>query len=181
MRRIVLGAICGLAALAVGASSSIAKADAPLSAGIKIAKNENAANPGKGKGKGNSGKANSGKANSGKANSGNAGQVLNDLEKSAPWILGQSDRETIREYYGSDQHGCPPGLAKKNNGCLPPGQAKKRYQVGQTIPGDVSIESLPDILRSRLPPAPDGYQYQVIDGDVALIQLGTNIILDAIF
>ncbi len=24
--------------------------------------------------------------------------------------------------------GCPPGLAKKNNGCLPPGQAKKRYR-----------------------------------------------------
>ena len=22
--------------------------------------------------------------------------------------------------------GCPPGLAKKNNGCMPPGQAKKR-------------------------------------------------------
>jgi hypothetical protein len=26
--------------------------------------------------------------------------------------------------------GCPPGLAKKNNGCLPPGQAKK-FRVGQ--------------------------------------------------
>lgn len=25
----------------------------------------------------------------------------------------------------SQQVGCPPGLAKKNNGCLPPGQAKK--------------------------------------------------------
>lgn len=24
-------------------------------------------------------------------------------------------------------NGCPPGLAKKHNGCLPPGQAKKRY------------------------------------------------------
>jgi hypothetical protein len=27
--------------------------------------------------------------------------------------------------------GCPPGLAKKHNGCLPPGQAKKLYNVGQ--------------------------------------------------
>jgi len=26
--------------------------------------------------------------------------------------------------------GCPPGLAKKNNGCLPPGQAKKLYEQG---------------------------------------------------
>ena len=24
--------------------------------------------------------------------------------------------------------GCPPGLAKKNNGCMPPGQAKKLYR-----------------------------------------------------
>ena len=26
---------------------------------------------------------------------------------------------------------CPPGLAKRDNGCLPPGQAKKLYNVGQ--------------------------------------------------
>jgi len=30
--------------------------------------------------------------------------------------------------------GCPPGLAKKHNGCLPPGQAKKLYNVGQRFP-----------------------------------------------
>ena len=33
--------------------------------------------------------------------------------------------------YGVWGNSCPPGLAKKNNGCLPPGQARKRYQVGQ--------------------------------------------------
>ena len=27
---------------------------------------------------------------------------------------------------GSSSKFCPPGLAKKNNGCLPPGQAKKQ-------------------------------------------------------
>ena len=27
--------------------------------------------------------------------------------------------------------GCPPGLAKKNNGCLPPGQAKRRLALGE--------------------------------------------------
>ncbi len=30
--------------------------------------------------------------------------------------------------------GCPPGLAKKNNGCMPPGQAKKLYNIGQRFP-----------------------------------------------
>lgn len=29
--------------------------------------------------------------------------------------------------------GCPPGLAKKSNGCLPPGQAKKIYGPGDRI------------------------------------------------
>ena len=28
---------------------------------------------------------------------------------------------------------CPPGLAKKGNGCLPPGQAKKRFGVGERL------------------------------------------------
>jgi hypothetical protein len=32
--------------------------------------------------------------------------------------------------YGYAQRGCPPGLAKKNNGCLPPGQARK-LAIGQ--------------------------------------------------
>ncbi|HYD38365.1 MAG TPA: hypothetical protein VEA60_12170 [Allosphingosinicella sp.] len=30
-------------------------------------------------------------------------------------------------------HGCPPGLAKKGNGCLPPGQAKKLFGIGQRL------------------------------------------------
>ena len=36
---------------------------------------------------------------------------------------------------GDGVGGCPPGLAKKNNGCLPPGQAKKRN-------GDQSVANL---------------------------------------
>jgi hypothetical protein len=30
--------------------------------------------------------------------------------------------------------GCPPGLAKKGNGCMPPGQAKKLYNIGHRFP-----------------------------------------------
>ena len=33
--------------------------------------------------------------------------------------------------YGAWGNNCPPGLRKKNNGCLPPGQARKRYNNGQ--------------------------------------------------
>jgi hypothetical protein len=33
--------------------------------------------------------------------------------------------------YGAWGNNCPPGLKKKNNGCQPPGQARKRWNTGQ--------------------------------------------------
>lgn len=34
---------------------------------------------------------------------------------------------------------CPPGLAKKNNGCLPPGIAKQSYNVGDRWNGNYGL------------------------------------------
>ena len=51
--------------------------------------------------------------------------------------FGDQHRRIIAEYYGGQmQPGrkCPPGLAKKNNGCMPPGQAKK-WGMGRPLPG----------------------------------------------
>ena len=49
-------------------------------------------------------------------------------------------------------NGCPPGLAKKNPPCVPPGQAKK-YALGQRLPigaaGLLGYNALPYDLRSR--------------------------------
>jgi hypothetical protein len=49
--------------------------------------------------------------------------------------------------------GCPPGLAKKNNGCLPPGQAKKLYNIGQRFPRGYghawTYDQIPYDLRRR--------------------------------
>ena len=61
---------------------------------------------------------------------------------------------------GHNKHGnhiamghCPPGLAKKGNGCMPPGQAKKLYNVGQRLPygfnGYTPYNQIPYDLRSR--------------------------------
>ena len=48
---------------------------------------------------------------------------------------------------------CPPGLAKKNNGCLPPGQAKKMYDVGyrfdRSFDGYTAYDRIPYDLRRR--------------------------------
>jgi hypothetical protein len=48
---------------------------------------------------------------------------------------------------------CPPGLAKKHNGCLPPGQARKRYDIGQRLPygynGYTPYDQIPYDVRSQ--------------------------------
>jgi len=57
---------------------------------------------------------------------------------------------------------CPPGLAKKNNGCLPPGQAKKLYNVGQRLPYGYNsytpYNQIPYDLRDRYD-LDDDYRY----------------------
>ena len=76
--------------------------------------------------------------------------------------------------------GCPPGLAKKNNGCMPPGQAKKLYNVGQRYPANYgtpwAYNQIPYDLRTHYGLQPygnyyygDGYVYQV-DPRTMLIQ-----------
>lgn len=49
--------------------------------------------------------------------------------------------------------GCPPGLAKKAVPCVPPGQAKKQYNVGQRLPQGYgtpySYNQIPSSLRTQ--------------------------------
>jgi hypothetical protein len=97
-------------------------------------------------------------------------------------VFADRDREVIRTYYVDTygRGGCPPGLAKKNNGCLPPGQAKKRYVVGRILPRTVVYEAVPTVLVERLTPVPVGYQYVMVDGDVLKLAIGTRLVVDAI-
>jgi hypothetical protein len=91
-------------------------------------------------------------------------------------------RDEVRVYL-VESHGrgkCPPGLAKKNNGCLPPGQAKKRYVVGQPIPPSIELLPLPPALEVRIGPPPAGYRYAIVDGDVVKLVVGTLLVVDAI-
>lgn len=82
----------------------------------------------------------------------------------------------------SDQYGrlyalnsrgtCPPGLDKRGNGCMPPGQAKRSYRVGQRYNRNFgtawTYNQIPDYLRSQYTINPNynyyynnGYLYQV--------------------
>lgn len=91
------------------------------------------------------------------------------------------DRGAVRTYYS--QHygggkGCPPGLAKKNNGCLPPGQAKK-YAIGQPLPVGVIFYPVPSAVLVTLPPPPIGHKYVRVAADILLIAVGTSMVVDA--
>ena len=91
------------------------------------------------------------------------------------------------QMYGYGNGACPPGLAKKNAMCMPPGQFKKLYATGQRFPtsdgNQWSYNQIPGDLRSRYGFQPnyryyygDGYLYQV-DPKTLLIQQVVNAIM----
>ncbi len=97
-------------------------------------------------------------------------------------VIQERDRGTVYSYYRTEYAtaGCPPGLAKKNNGCLPPGQAKKMWAMGQPLPAAVVYYPLPGVLLAQLSPAPSGYQYVRVANDILLMAIGTRMIAGAV-
>ncbi|MCE5972919.1 excinuclease ABC subunit A [Sinirhodobacter sp. WL0062] len=71
--------------------------------------------------------------------------------------------------------GCPPGLAKKNNGCMPPGQVKHRWRVGDRIHDDYYI--VRNVDRYGLNPS---YDYWSKDDYIYRVDRRTGEILDLI-
>lgn len=90
-----------------------------------------------------------------------------------------SRRDNIQGYLRDSYYKrCPPGLRKKHNGCLPPGQAKKRYVIGEALPP--SYRPVPEALLVRIGPPPPGTFYAYMDNDVLLVAEATRHILDAV-
>lgn len=93
--------------------------------------------------------------------------------------------QDYRGGYGyQEARGCPPGLAKKNNGCLPPGQAKK-LRVGQRYVGDYGYRSysyyqLPSYVRDRYfdgrPDYYDNYNYYYDQGSLYRVDPTTMVV-----
>jgi hypothetical protein len=142
-----------------------------------------AAQPDKGHGKGGGGgppphAQGGGGSPSGGSYSGGQGQGRGGPDS---YVVPDRDRNTVYSYYRTEYGAghCPPGLAKKNNGCMPPGQAKKlragqryvqgygsRYGYGQ-IPYDLRRQYSLD-PRDRYY-YDNGYLYQV-DPRTMLVQ-----------
>jgi Ni/Co efflux regulator RcnB len=95
--------------------------------------------------------------------------------------FGDREREIGHEYFAEQfrKGRCPPGLAKKHNGCQPPGQARK-WAMGRPLPHDVIYYNLPHSMLERLGPPPAGHRYVRVAADILLIAIGTGMVVDAI-
>lgn len=78
------------------------------------------------------------------------------------------------------QQNCPPGLAKKNPPCVPPGQARQgvtaeewrnRHAIGDRVRDDdyVYLEDYDPNRWNRLPPLDSDEAYAVYDGGVIVL------------
>jgi Ni/Co efflux regulator RcnB len=92
-----------------------------------------------------------------------------------------SQRRAVVDYYEPRFRAgnCPPGLAKKNNGCLPPGQARQ-WRKGAPLPHDVVYYPVPDGVSIRLGLPPAGHKFVRVATDILLIAVGTGMVIDAI-
>lgn len=92
-----------------------------------------------------------------------------------------AQRRLIHDYYYGqmNQGKCPPGLAKKGNGCQAPGQAKQ-WSKGKPLAKGVVYHDLPYDLMRRLPPPPRNHRYVEVAGDILLIAIGTSMVVDAL-
>lgn len=96
-------------------------------------------------------------------------------------VIKDDDRHVIRDFIGKHwRDDCPPGLAKKNNGCLPPGQAKKIYHRGDILlVDDDRPRTIWQALADMISPPPSGYRYVRTDRDVLLVN-DSNRVVDVV-
>jgi len=99
----------------------------------------------------------------------------------ASQYFSKESRISIHKYYGDKFRSgrCPPGLAKKNNGCMPPGQAKK-WMIGRPLPRDVIFYDLPPEVLVQLGPVPSRHRFVRVASDILMIAVGTGMVVDAI-
>jgi hypothetical protein len=100
-------------------------------------------------------------------------------------VFSDRDRAVVYNYYRTQYVSvgrCPPGLAKKGYGCVPPGQVQvvPIWVIGQPLPPTVVYQPLPPPLAAQLPPPPPPYSYVQVDNDVLLMNTSNRMIADMI-
>lgn len=108
-------------------------------------------------------------------------QASQDLAKEAARFFDETRRRHVREYARkSGRSGfCPPGLAKKNNGCQPPGQARK-WRHGERLPDTVRGYPVSEELRAVLGYVPDDHRLIRVANDLLLVRAASRVVVDAL-
>ena len=90
-------------------------------------------------------------------------------------------RSAVHDYYGNQYRTgrCPPGLSRKHNGCMPPGQVRY-YSLGQRLAPTVIYHTVPAAMVVSLGVPPSGHRYVRVASDILLIAIGTGLVVDAI-
>ena len=96
----------------------------------------------------------------------------------APVVVGGRNPVVVPAVTPVQARHCPPGLAKKDPACIPPGQAKK-MGVGRVVDWqEVHVISRPGLY--GLTDAPRGQRYAIVDGRLIRIDESTRKILSII-
>ena len=95
--------------------------------------------------------------------------------------FGDDQRRAARAYYEPRWRAgkCPPGLARKGHGCLPPGQ-DRHWHRGEPLPREVVYYPVPASVQVRLGTPPAGHKFVRVATDILLIAVGTGLVVDAI-
>ncbi len=90
-------------------------------------------------------------------------------------------RAVIHDYYIEqfNTERCPPGLAKRGNGCAPLGRVRQ-WRIGYPLPRNIIYYDLPSAVVMQLGPPRVGYRYVRVGSDILLIAIGTGLVVDAI-
>lgn len=101
-------------------------------------------------------------------------------------VFSAAERAIIADYYGDSEEGPAQGKGKNkgnkgNRGRgvgsqgLPPGLADR-----PKLPPGIAKRQLPARLTSQLPPAPTGFERAIVDNDLVLVEIATQLVHDII-
>jgi Ni/Co efflux regulator RcnB len=74
---------------------------------------------------------------------------------------------------------CPEGMERTAKKCAPPVEGRY-WAVGQRLQPAVKPHPVPDAVKAKLPPEPQGYEYVLAGEDILLVSKALHLVVDMI-
>lgn len=74
---------------------------------------------------------------------------------------------------------CPEGMERTGKKCAPPVEGRY-WAVGQTLQPAVKPHPVPEAVKAKLPPVPQGYEYVLAGEDILLVSKAIHLVVDMI-